>query len=150
MNIPGYSPPLFSAADKLRIRTAIEKAESKTSGEIRIHVESHPAEDVLLQAREWFARLELHNTKDRNGILLYLNLHARKVAVWGDEGIHARVQQAYWDDVIRQMIPLLKQSATVEALCLAVREIGDTLAIYFPHTGASDENELSDDISLSE
>jgi len=150
MRIPGISDSLFSDADQQRIRQAIEQAEAQTSGEIRIHVDNRPAADVLAQAKEWFTRLELHKTKDRNGILIYLNLNARKVAVWGDEGIHACVHQTYWDDIIQQMIPLLKQSAKTDALCLAVEAIGKTLAVHFPHAGSADKNELSDDISLSE
>ena len=62
----------FTEENKLQITNAIRVAETNTSGEIRVHIESYCQDDVLDRAAYIFEKLEMHKTELRNGVLFYL------------------------------------------------------------------------------
>ena len=82
----------LSEKDKADILAAISDAESQTSGEIRLHVESRCKADVLDRAAAVFATLGMHKTELRNGVLFYLATTDRQFAILGDGGINAAVE----------------------------------------------------------
>ncbi|MFR4038734.1 MAG: hypothetical protein ACLTZT_13925 [Butyricimonas faecalis] len=47
--------------------------------------------DVLDRAADVFARLNMHKTAQRNGVLIYVALLDHKSAILGDAGINAKV-----------------------------------------------------------
>ena len=77
----------FSDGEQQAIVAAVQAAELRTSGEIRVHVErdlprrGESAGDPYLRARELFAALGLHATAARNGVLFYLATRSRRFAV---------------------------------------------------------------------
>ncbi len=142
----------FSEAEQKRLREAIAAAERRTSGEIRLHVErdvptAAPASgDPYQRAREVFAGLGMHDTAERNGVLVYLATRARKFAIVGDEQLHQRVGEAFWNDVRDLLAQQFGRDRFVEGLEGGVALIGEKLREHFPHR-EDDRNELSDDIS---
>lgn len=70
---------------------AIRKAESLTSGEIRVHLEDHCKGDAVIAASSVFRRLKMDKTVLHNGVLFYLAIADRKFAVYADEGLYNRV-----------------------------------------------------------
>lgn len=132
-----------------KVIEAIKKAELRTSGEIRVHLEPKCKKDALDRAKEVFAELGMQKTELRNGVIVYLATDSKKVAVYGDEGIHDQVGQAFWDDVLKLMVNHFKQDQFGEGLEKAVLRIGTKLQEMFPHQ-RDDENELSDDISYDD
>jgi uncharacterized membrane protein len=142
----------FSADEQLRLREAIAAAEKRTSGEIRLHLERDvptkaPANgDAYLRAREVFAGLKMHETADRNGVLVYLATRTRKFAVLGDEKLHERVGDAFWNDIRDLMAAHFREDRFVEGLAEGIALVGERLRENFPHR-EDDVNELSDEIS---
>jgi uncharacterized membrane protein len=130
-----------------RLVAAIEAAERLTSGEVRVHLNDRCSGDALRDAQKAFTKLGMHRTAERNGILFYLALESHKFAVLGDAGIHTKVGQAFWDGIRDAMIPELKAGRWVEALEYGVAEAGRALAEHFPHQGARDHDELSNEVS---
>src|SRR6478609_4986122 len=80
--------PLFNDDEQLLIKQAVQAAEKNTSGEIRVCVEKTCSEDVLDRAAKYFSQLDMHKTKLRNGVLIYLATVDRKFAIIGDAGIN--------------------------------------------------------------
>ena len=78
-----------------RIRQAIEAAEQKTSGEIRVSVAPWFWGNVERAADRAFSRLGMTQTRERNGVLLFVVPSRRSFVVRGDTGIHAKVGQAF-------------------------------------------------------
>jgi uncharacterized membrane protein len=150
---PQWAQRLFSAQDFAAIAEAVGRAEATTSAEIRVHLERRvhrfPGQraDALRRARKVFAHLGMHLTAQRHGVLIYLALEDRKLAVVGDEGIHQRVGDGYWEDVRDLMIERLRQGRALEAVVGGVAEVGRVLAQHFPRR-RDDENELSDQVSV--
>jgi uncharacterized membrane protein len=137
----------LTVAGRAQVREAIAQAEQRTSGEIRVHIEDHIEEDVLDHAAFIFEELGMHRTRDRNGVLLYLSVADRKVAVIGDAGINARVPGNFWTDVVGVLKLHLAAGHHAEGLCEAVRMVGEKLRADFP-LRSDDRNELSNDVSF--
>ena len=95
----------FSKEQKDLIVRAIKDAELNTSGEIRVHIENNCPEDVMDRAAYWFAKLKMHKTELRNGVLFYLALNHRKFAILGDIGINSVVPENFWNDTKEAMLP---------------------------------------------
>lgn len=128
---------------------AIKQAERKTSGEIRVHIESFCKEHPVERAKVLFQHLGMHQTDLQNGILLYLAVKDRKFAIVGDKAIDAQVPAEFWETIRDEMRPLLSENNIANALQLGVKRTGEALSLYFPYQ-KDDVNELSDEISYGE
>jgi uncharacterized membrane protein len=133
--------------EQLLIKQAVEAAEKHTSGEIRVCVEKTCSEDVLDRAAKYFKQLDMHKTKLRNGVLIYLATKDRKFAIIGDGGINQQVPVDFWDQTKLEMLELFKQYNLVEGIVTGVTKAGEQLKKYFPYQ-SDDTNELSDDVSF--
>ena len=137
----------FTAEEKDRILEAIRLAEQRTSGEVRLFVESHCRfVDPLDRAKEIFYSLKMEQTTERNASLVYVAVKDHQAAVFGDEGIHQKVGQRYWEDEINKMLLQFRKHQLAEGICLAVGDIGEALHKHFPYDRDTDKNELPDDI----
>jgi uncharacterized membrane protein len=138
----------FSEAEKNKVIEAIKEAEKNTSGEIRLHLENKCPRDPVHRAKQVFQELKMHETKDRNGVLVYIAVQDHHVAIWGDEGISEKVGIAFWEDEIKIITHHFKQGKYAEGISKAVLEIGENLKKYFPYNDG-DKNELTDEISMN-
>lgn len=137
----------FSEADEEKIIGAIRAAETRTSGEVRVYIESRCRYvNPLDRAVELFYRLEMNQTRDRNGVLVYVAIRDRQLAVFGDEGIHQKVGSAYWQEEVRSMLSSFNKHDYAEGIRQCVADIGEALHLHFPYDKDTDKNELPDDI----
>lgn len=129
-----------------RIIQAIREVESKTSGEIRVLIQRGKLNsDPLVTARKKFHRLGMHKTRERNGVLLFVAPRVHKFAVVGDEAIHEKCGDEFWQGVVERMRTHFQHEKFSDALVDALKEIGTILARHFPKT-SEDTNELPDDL----
>ena len=128
---------------------AIRHAELDTSGEIRVHVETTCAGDVMDRASRLFAKLNMHKTRLRNGVLIYLAIRNRKFAIIGDMGINAVVPDRFWNLVESEMLNQFRENHFTDGLIRAIDMTGQQLKKHFPYI-TNDINELPDDISFSD
>lgn len=140
--------PLLSPEIQKAVAAAIAAAEQKTMGEIRVFVESHCAlVDPLARCEEVFVQLNMHQTAERNGVLLYIALKDRQFAIAGDKGINDKVGgNAYWEQHAATLKSYLAKGYVQEAICNCVTAIGASLATHYPLTGGQNTNELPDEI----
>jgi uncharacterized membrane protein len=136
----------FTPAEHEAIVNAIRAAEKRTSGEIRLFVESRCSYvDPVHRAAEVFFGLQMDKTADRNGVLLYIAMKDHQLAVFGDEGIHQKVGTAFWNEEVKKMIASFGKQHYAEGIVQIVTEIGNALVHHFPYE-SEDRNELPDDI----
>jgi uncharacterized membrane protein len=129
-----------------RIVAAIRTAEKKTSGEIRVFIESRCRfVDPIDRAMEVFYQLEMDETKEHNAVILYLAVKDRQLALFGDKGIHERLGTSYWQSMVKKMIAAFGGKQYAAGIENCVSEIGATLVAEFPYHN-EDKNELPDDI----
>ena len=151
---PAWARRVFAEGDLDAIADAVRAAEARTSAEIRVHVERRVARGLLVRtrdpmtrARRVFAALGMHRTEHRAGVLIYLAVEDRKLAIVGDEGIHARVGDEFWAGVRDRMVEQLRAGNARVAAVSAVAAVGAALAAMFPRD-PDDRDELPDDVSL--
>jgi uncharacterized membrane protein len=139
--------PFFAEEENASIIEAVRQAEQRTSGEVRIFIETHCRYvDAIDRAAEIFVQLKMSETKDRNAVLLYIALKDRQLAIFGDEGIHQKVGESYWQEKVRHMVHAFNRNNYAEGIRRTVLEIGEALCIHFPYQSDTDKNELPDDI----
>ena len=136
----------FTNEEEERMVEAIRSAELQTSGEIRLFIESKCSFiNPVDRAIELFRELNMHHTQDRNAVLVYIALKDRQLAVFGDEGIHQRLGQSFWNHEVEKIIAQFNQNEISNGICNMIKAIGTALTEHFPHS-KDDKNELSDGI----
>lgn len=141
---------LFSSEQKAEIVAAIKAAETQTSGEIQVHIESTCKGAVLDRAAKVFETLKMYQTKDRNGVLVYLAVEDHKFAILGDSGINSVVPSDFWESTKDLMASHFRQGKFTEGLIEGIHHAGDQLKIHFPFDHLNDQNELSNEVSFGE
>ena len=136
----------LSRLEHARIVSAIREAESKTSGEIRVYIQRGKFEtDPVMLAQKKFQRLGMYKTRERNAVLIFVAPRAHKFAVVGDQAIHEKCGEQFWQHVVDGMRVHFQNEKFSHALTEAVNEVGRVLAAHFPRTSAN-ANELPDEI----
>jgi len=128
-----------------RIVEAVRAAEARTSGEIRVFVTRRKlrGEDVRSRGQTEFKRLHVGNTALRNGVLFYVVPAEQTFTVIGDEGIHAKCGQNFWDETVAAMEALFRERKFTEGVLAGVQRAGEVLARHYPRQD-DDRNELPD------
>jgi uncharacterized membrane protein len=127
----------LSRVEHDQIVKAVQQAEKKTSGEIRVFISRHEPEDALKAAQKHFDELGMHRAKEKNGVLIYVAPRAHKFAVIGDSGVHQRCGDKFWDALAAEMSGHFKRGAFTEGLVHAVNKAGELLAEHFPRQPGS-------------
>lgn len=140
----------LSLSQKKQILNAIVAAEKETSGELRVHLSYSKDETNILEAAQlYFETLEMHQTQERNGMLLYLNPKRHQFSVFGDIGIHQKVGQVFWDHLILEVKHAIRQKDLTQGIVHAVHLMGKALKEHFPHREGQ-INELKDEVTESD
>ncbi len=140
---------LLTASDKQKLVEAIQLAEKNTSGEIRVFVESKLGKvDALTRAKEIFFKNKMNETKQRNGVLVYVAVNDKKIAIYADQGIYEKMGIEFWYTQVQEMTTHFKTMNYILGISTVVNEIGIALQNHFPFDGATDTNELSDEIMI--
>ncbi|MDT7828206.1 TPM domain-containing protein [Pricia sp. S334] len=136
----------LTAEEEQEIVQAILTAERKTSGEIRVHIEAHTEFDPMDRAKEVFQMLKMGNTKEENGVLIYVAVNDRKFSIYGDRGIDKVVPDDFWDSTRDAIQAQFKKNSFKQGIIDGILKAGKELQAHFPWQ-SDDKNELSDEIS---
>ncbi|MGZ5439746.1 MAG: TPM domain-containing protein [Candidatus Aminicenantales bacterium] len=139
---------LLKSIDVDRVKAAIAAAERETCGEVRVSVSRFFWGPVRRVAERAFSRLGMAKTKDRNAILFFIVPARKKFVVLGDQGIHDKVGQDFWDCVANLMSGHFRKGEFTEGLVAGIGEAGRQLAEHFPYNAAADVNELPDEVDF--
>lgn len=137
---------LLSDDEEQEIVRAILEAEKNTSGEIRVHLESHTRLDHFERAKEVFHLLKMDNTKDENGVLIYVAVNDRKFVIYGDKGIDKVVPDDFWNITRDTIQAHFINGNFKQGIIDGVLDAGRQLESHFPWNHG-DINELSDEVS---
>lgn len=136
----------LTKAEEEAIIAAIREAEKNTSGEIRVHIENHTDEDHYEHAQKIFEELNMHQTKLRNGVLIYIAVSDHKFVILGDAGINKKVADNFWEETKNVMQSFFKKGAFKDGIVQGVLSAGQQLKEHFPWQ-SNDINELPNEIS---
>jgi uncharacterized membrane protein len=137
----------LSEDDLAAVSAAIAGAERRTSAEIRVHLDRRCAEDPMVRAAGVFERLQMHDTRERSGVLVYVALDDHRLAVIGDRGIHERVGHVYWERLVTALGSHFAEGRPGQGLIAVVDDLGRELERHFPRR-PDDVDELTDALSV--
>jgi len=137
----------LSEQENNAITESIKKAEKRTSGEVRVYIESRcKFVEPLDRAAELFFGLKMDQTRERNAVLVYIAVKDKQLAIFGDQGIHEKTGDAFWKKEVDQMISEFNKQNYAAGIVKVVSEVGEALCTHFPYDNVQDKNELPDDI----
>jgi|SRR6185312_1425612 len=139
--------PFFSPEENEQIVHSIQEAEMQTSGEVRVFVESRcKYVDALDRAAEIFTKLHMEKTALRNGVLFYIAIKDKQLAIFADKGIHEATGNKHWKNEVKEILKVFSKDSVVAGITTSIFKIGEALKIHFPYNKDVDKNELPDEI----
>lgn len=135
----------LSEAESGKINSAIKDAERRTSAEIKLVIARHCWGNIRTKASKIFNKLGLDKTEERNCVLILFIVTNREFLIYGDQGIHQKVGQGFWDDIRDKMEAAFQKDEFADGISQGVRLIGQKLSEYFPHQ-RDDIDEISNEI----
>jgi uncharacterized membrane protein len=140
----------FPASSFIAIEAAIRAAEREHSGEIRFAVEAcldlwHLASrrEARHRALDLFSTLRVWDTRQNNGVLIYLLLADRDIQIVADRGFGGQVTPAEWEAVCRVMEAEFRAGQFEAGALAGIRRVSALIARHFP-PAPNDRNELPD------
>ena len=138
----------FPKAVMQPIEQAIAESEQSHLGEIRFAVELNlPLLDILRKksgqqrAVEVFSQLQVWDTEQNNGVLLYLLLADHDFEILADRGIHQHIGTHGWARISHEMEILFKQGQFEAGVLHGITQINRLLIEHYPAT-TNNHNEL--------
>jgi uncharacterized membrane protein len=134
------------------ISNKIKEMEKITAGEIRVSVKEHKPfrgkkKSVKELSEEEFFKLNMHATRDKTGILIYILLGERKFHILADSGINEKVSKDTWDKVKDEIQQEFQNGHYTEGILTGIERVGKILSEHFP-IKPDDTNELSNKVVL--
>jgi uncharacterized membrane protein len=134
----------LSGAESAELAESVAAAERASCAEVKVVLVRRCWGDIRRKAARVFRKLGLHRTQQRNCVMILLVLARGEFLIFGDEGIHEKVGQQFWNDVRDDLAERFREGRFGAGLCEAVRRVGEKLARHFPPR-ADDRNEVPDE-----
>jgi len=99
---------------------------------------------VKRRAAEQFAAKNLHATRARTGLMIFVSLDERMAELIPDEGIADHVDNHVWDGAMAALTEGLKRGDPAAGFKAAIGRCADVLADKFPADAADNPNEIPD------
>lgn len=135
----------FKRLDDQRVVAAIQAAEKKSSGEIRVFVHRARVGDPVEFAKKQFTKMKMHCTEQRNGVLIFVAPQSQNFAMIGDEAIHKKCGASFWNEVAEAMKGHFRRGDFTAGIVYGIERAGEILACHFPRKH-DDQNELADKV----
>ncbi len=134
--------------DKLTMQfeDCIVAFEKTTRCELRIHIEEENDSPVLDRAAFVFDHLGMRKTKERNALLIYIQVYPSALAIIGDIGINQHVNEMDWETWKNTLIASFKKEEYYKGISEVTLAMAEKLMVAYPWN-ASDKDELSNTIS---
>lgn len=141
----------FPADAQHQLQVAVHAGEQHHRGEVRVVIEASLPWELAWQgvtprerARALFGSLEVWNTEDHSGVLLYINIADHAVELLADRGIDACVSTRVWSQICDDLTRGLHESLSVRPVLDAVARMHALLIEHFPSGDGYNPNELED------
>lgn len=142
--IPLHDPIWFLAAQAIGVALGLLIAFSSKAKRLML-TRGQLNEEVHQRALQAFYEHGVGNTKDRDGVLIFISLLEHRALILADIGIAAKVANDQWDAILKEGLINLKRNNLNEALLGLIRGTGDKLTQHFPrNTQESEDNQVSE------
>jgi putative membrane protein len=97
---------------------------------------------VRRRAAEQFLAKNLHLTRARTGVLIFVSAEEHMAELIADEGISAKVEPSAWEPAMRLLIDGLKRDRPGDGFAGAIAACADILEPHFPANALDNPDEL--------
>ncbi|MGB5131647.1 MAG: TPM domain-containing protein [Steroidobacteraceae bacterium] len=145
----------FDSEVLARIEKALRRIEGQHAGELRFAIET--AFDLpelwygvtpRQRALQVFGQLGVWDTEGNNGVLIYVLMADHDVEIIADRAIAARVTQAEWDAVCREMEAHFRAGRFAEGSEAGIASVGRLLGKHFPGRGGDRDEQPNQAVLL--
>ena len=145
----------FTSEVLARIEKTLRQIEGQHAGELRFAIET--AFDLpelwygitpRQRALQVFGQLGVWDTAGNNGVLIYVLMADHDVEIIADRAIAARVSQAEWDTVCRDMENHFRAGRFAEGSETGIAAVGKLLAEHFPGRGGDRDEQPNQAVLL--
>ncbi len=98
---------------------------------------------VRLRAESAFLDEEVFDTRDRTGILIFLALYEHRALILADSGIHQKVEESEWQQLVARLTGGIRAGRAVDALIETIGKCGELLEERGVARRADDRDELA-------
>jgi uncharacterized membrane protein len=126
------------------VERAVRAAEEACAIELRVSIAGLFWGRTDRVARRAFQRMGMSSTQRRNGVLLLIAPWRRKVVVFADQGITAKVETGLWSGTVATVTAAFRSGQFTDGLVTAIEGLGRALAPHFPPLPR--KNELPDTV----
>ncbi len=132
----------FAAAQLLAAAAALLLLWAMPSLRIRLVPHRLRFEAAHANASRQFLAHNIHLTRSRTGVLIFVSLAERYAEVVADSGIDERVGQSVWDDAVQGLTQSAADGRIADGFVKAIETVGAVLSEHFPVSpGDTDELE---------
>lgn len=138
------STKLLPEASLEAIASHIEASEEQHTGEIAIAFEtrlpySYLSRKARARERAWsvFSKMQVWDTPDDNGVLIYFLVAERRIEIVADRGLAAVVPQSQWDAWVHTLYVALNNQELNHGLHTLIDEITAVMVTHFPQLADS-------------
>lgn len=136
---------IFDSSELKKIEEAVTEAEKLTNAEIKPAIINYCWGSLHKKAKIVFEKYKLHNTRERNAVMIMLVVKNRELLIYGDEGITQKVGVDFWVKTKDEMIKSFKENDFLKGMIDGIQNAGEQLAKYYPPS-EDDVNELSNEV----
>jgi uncharacterized membrane protein len=134
----------FTEEDLSKIQSALERLEKNTQGEVVIsfHRKRSFTErlyDFHELAMKDFRRLNVHKTKLRTGILLFIIFEDKYYDIIADEGIYRKISDEVWNEIEENLCRHFREGKYAEGVLFVIESMYGVLRKQFPALNTDDE-----------
>jgi putative membrane protein len=94
-------------------------------------------------AHAQFFEQGVHLTQHHSGVLLFVSLAERYVEIVADQGIHAKIGESRWQEIVKLFVDEVSQGKVTDGFVAAIGACGAAMAEHYPAIPGK-PNELSD------
>lgn len=136
---------IFTPDEMKEIENSVAEAEKLTNAEITPVIVNYCWGNLHKKAQLLFEKYKLHNTKERNAVMILLVVKNRELLIYGDKGITKKVGVDFWVKTKDEMVSHFKENDFLKGMIHGIQNAGEQLAKHFPPT-EDDVNELSNKV----
>jgi putative membrane protein len=106
------------------------------------------AKATEIMARAYFQKGGIHHTRDKTGVLIFVALFERQVAVIADRGVEMAIPPKEWEKIRRDLNAIFQTPNPASALLDKLAGLQAVFSQYVPQV-ADDTNELPDNLEIT-
>ena len=141
---------LLSQDELEAIAQHIEASETQHTAEIAIALEtrlpwSYLARQAHSRERAWaaFSKMQVWDTPDNNGVLMYFLLAERRIELVADRACAQVIDEAQWEAWVHELHVAMQKGNLVSGIQTVISELSAQLSQHFPQMEANQENRVS-------